>query len=484
MAFLTLSRSATTLTTHMTRGVTRVAATVLVWLTLGSAAQAQGAGDAALPRVPERRHQPGELRRVRPGRGSGRVFDARHRRYRRRARCIWCRSRPSVSTGADRRLRRTPSARRDTWRAAAKKTSRGLSADVARVLNEVALVKDPGERLRTAERARRSLADWPGSHYGYRAREVHDIIGVLDEVISGLRAAAGLGGYNLELTATTPPPPAEALLPAPEQTEVVQQLMTRGDARRHAGRESLAPADGRRHPRPRGRPAARRVGRDDSHDRAGLDCRRAEDRQRLCAPSRHDADRRHAARRTGRRARPRAAASRRSGTGRQARAPPIRRRHGAQRGHRSHLDSAHRLRLAHDQWVLRASERRAPISARAVPRLSRSHERSGGWTISARWPARRPGVCGRWSTSWRAKPESSPAWIRRPSCRPSTRVLRSACELALNAARLRLSAVEAADLGLAQQASSAAAGSLMLLAKAKADLDAALRPPTLAAAAQ
>jgi hypothetical protein len=63
-------------------------------------------------------------------------------------------------------------------------------------------------------------------------------------------------------------------------------------------------------------------------------------------------------------------------------------------------------------------------------------------------------------------------------------LFRSASELAHNAATLRLDAVEAADLEIARRASAAAAGAIMLLSKAKADLDAALRPPILAAAAQ
>jgi hypothetical protein len=63
-------------------------------------------------------------------------------------------------------------------------------------------------------------------------------------------------------------------------------------------------------------------------------------------------------------------------------------------------------------------------------------------------------------------------------------LFRSASELALNAAQLRLDAVEAADLELARRASSAAAGAIMLLAKARADLDAALRPPLPSASAQ
>ena len=50
-----------------------------------------------------------------------------------------------------------------------------LSGDVAQTLNQVAVIKDPTARLATAERARRALADWPGTHYGYRAAEVREI---------------------------------------------------------------------------------------------------------------------------------------------------------------------------------------------------------------------------------------------------------------------------------------------------------------------
>jgi hypothetical protein len=63
-------------------------------------------------------------------------------------------------------------------------------------------------------------------------------------------------------------------------------------------------------------------------------------------------------------------------------------------------------------------------------------------------------------------------------------LFRSAGELALNAAQLRLDAVAAADLELARRASSAAAGAIMLLTRARADLDAAMRPPLASASAQ
>ena len=39
--------------------------------------------------------------------------------------------------------------------------------------------------------ARKRLASWPRDHYGYRADDVREILGMLDEAISELRVAAG-----------------------------------------------------------------------------------------------------------------------------------------------------------------------------------------------------------------------------------------------------------------------------------------------------
>ena len=101
-----------------------------------------------------------------------------------------------------------------------------LSSDVADVLNRVALIADPTARLSAAEEARRALTEWPGAHYGYRAAEVREIVGVLDGVIAGLRAGAGQDGgrFDLSLSATTDTV-HETLLDAPDQTAVVDQLL-------------------------------------------------------------------------------------------------------------------------------------------------------------------------------------------------------------------------------------------------------------------
>lgn len=120
----------------------------------------------------------------------------------------------------------------ESVRAAAYAATRGdadfsaLSAEVAKVLNDVAKIEDAGPRLRTAERARQKLADWPASHYGYRNAEVRDALGVLDEVIAQLRVAAGISSFDLSLSANAPlaqPPPPP--LPPPSDAELVEQLV-------------------------------------------------------------------------------------------------------------------------------------------------------------------------------------------------------------------------------------------------------------------
>ena len=148
----------------------------------------------------------------------------------------------------------------------------------------------------------------------------------------------------------------------------------------------------------------------------------------------------------------------------------------------SHLAAAHQLRLAQDQWMLRldrlrAYQRSISASIAALTRVRTRLDDIRALAGPAPWRLRPlADVLGRESRVLsRIDPPAELSAIHA--------LFRSASELALNAARLRLDAVEAADLDLARRASSAAAGAIMLLAKAKMDLDAALRPP-LAAAAQ
>ena len=90
-----------------------------------------------------------------------------------------------------------------------------LSSDIARVLNEVALASDKGAALTMAEQARKTLADWPTAHYSYRERDVREVVALLDEAISDLRASIGRNDFNLALVATPEQTGYEPLLGAP-----------------------------------------------------------------------------------------------------------------------------------------------------------------------------------------------------------------------------------------------------------------------------
>jgi hypothetical protein len=377
----------------------------------------------------------------------------------------------------------------DNVRAARYGASRGeedfarLSADVAELLNEIALMKDPAERVARAERARRVLADWPATHFGYRAKEVNDILGSLDEVIGGLRAAAGLGRYDLALMANTPPPPAEPLLPAPDQAALVLQLMSAaalvdtpeekvslfqtvvGILDRAVG---LLPEDWATTIR------ASALGSIADERRTDAAYRKLRDTM-LASASRYASD-----------------ADVRSLEKLRATLDVEDHKLGRRRVGdvmaitsvlEAQLEAAHRLRLARDQWLLRVDrirayqrETSAPITAIARMRNSLDDIR----TLAGPEP-------------WRLRPliellGRQSRILSRIDAPPELAAIhslfQSASEMAVNAAQLRLDAVEAADLDVARRASSAAAGAMMLLARARAELDAALRPPTAPAAAQ
>jgi hypothetical protein len=103
-----------------------------------------------------------------------------------------------------------------------------LSNDVASTLNEVALTAEPSQRLAIVQRARQTLADWPQSHFNYRAAEVRQMLGMLDEAIADLQASRSPGRYSLTLSAFSDPPAiVEPLLPPPlTPREAIEQVLT------------------------------------------------------------------------------------------------------------------------------------------------------------------------------------------------------------------------------------------------------------------
>ncbi len=101
-----------------------------------------------------------------------------------------------------------------------------LTNDVASTLSDVARAASSAERLALVERARKTLAEWPEAHFNYRRADVQQMLGMLDEAIADLQAATGRGRYTLTLSAFVDPPAAvEPLLPPPTPKEAIEQVL-------------------------------------------------------------------------------------------------------------------------------------------------------------------------------------------------------------------------------------------------------------------
>jgi hypothetical protein len=109
-----------------------------------------------------------------------------------------------------------------------------LSNEVAQTLNEVGQTNDPARRLELVERARRTLVAWPPDHFNYREPDVRQLVTMLDAAIADLRiqgsrgsqGSQGSGQFAFNLIAfTSPPPPIEPLMPAPTLRESIEQVL-------------------------------------------------------------------------------------------------------------------------------------------------------------------------------------------------------------------------------------------------------------------
>jgi hypothetical protein len=100
-----------------------------------------------------------------------------------------------------------------------------MSTRIARSLTEIAQGTNPNDQLRQAQDARRELAEWPARHFGYKADEIRETLGVLDEVIAGLRAKGTGTRFDISLVAGSVPPPPVPLLAKPSLQDSIAQVL-------------------------------------------------------------------------------------------------------------------------------------------------------------------------------------------------------------------------------------------------------------------
>jgi hypothetical protein len=354
-----------------------------------------------------------------------------------------------------------------------------LSNRVADALNDVAQSGDAARRLTVAENARRLLAAWPGEHYGYRQNDVRQMLALLDEAIADLRAATGQGRFDLSLSAVTEPlaVPAALLPPLTPKDAIEQVLLASRVVDTASERTSLLTL------------ALTAMDRDAvSLPSAWLETTRADARVRLEAERIVDRAYQSLASETMAIATTRAKAA--DVIGLERLAGSVRQKDetlGAKRPEtvaailsalQSQLDAARRLQLARDRWALRAADFRKYHAAIDIalkrfvalkPALERIKSVAG--SSQASLTALERGVAQILKQAGRITP---PAELV-----PAHAMLVSAVQLAGNAARIRVEATMAGDIARAWDASSAAAGALMLGARARTDIQDLLRPPQL-----
>jgi hypothetical protein len=353
-----------------------------------------------------------------------------------------------------------------------------LSNDIVQALNDVAQATDPAQRLAIVERARRTLAEWPSNHYNYRQPEVRQMVSMLDDAIADLRAATP-GRFDLSLAAFLDPPSIpEPLLPPPTVKESIEQMLTAARiVETPAERESLLVI------------AIASIDRDkDALPADWASGTRAETEAALHAESRMDRAYQSLTARTMTTANRRARLVDVRGLERLLRGIPQRDAAlGAKRPEavnslieavQAKLDLARQVQLARDRWALRAPEYRQyrvairmplDLFSRLTPSLEDIKALSGSSPVALTNTQRTVSRIVRLASAV-TPPEDLAA---------AHALLISAVQMAGTAAQIRREAALAGDMTRAWNASSAAAGALMLGAKARADIQTLLRPPQL-----
>ena len=355
-----------------------------------------------------------------------------------------------------------------------------LSNQITQTLTAVGETTDTTRRLELVQQARKALADWPLNHYNYRESDIRQLLTLLDQAIADLRLTAGATArFELNLVAVSSSPPVvEPLLPEPTEREMIEQTVIAAHfAESTTERVSLLKV------------AAKELARTDVDlPVEWATTTRAAVRREIATEARIDRSYQALTTRMTNLADYRARNADVLGVERVI--ARIYRRDAWLGGMRpdtvsalvatveERLDAARRLRLARDRWALRAPDLatyRAAISrpldifAQLQPALEDIKSLAGS----------SPSTLERLDrlVAWilmRASEISPPDELTGPHA-----VFISAVHMAENAAIIRREATLASSVERAWDASSAAAGALMLGTRARSDMRAVFRPPQL-----
>jgi hypothetical protein len=353
-----------------------------------------------------------------------------------------------------------------------------LTARVADVLNAIALNTEPRVRLNLATELRRELVAWPRAHYGYRSRDVQQMLGFLDEAISEMRAAVGDTAFSVDLIAAVEPPPVVPRLADPTPEESIAQAfavarLTDVTAERISLLKAIVQAlDNPTNVIPAAtvkvlrKKALVTIEHEASLDREYL---------RLSAEMLRRAT---------------AAAARADVKGVEEVVAAVRRQDrelGARRpdevqalitGLQAQLEAARRLRLLRDQWAERIRAYRV-YQAAVAPVVETLERAEASLDDIKRLAGPEATVLGGLLNRFDSGEKLLTNVAVPDELKPAHALLLSALALAENAVQTRRAAVVTGSIPSAWDASSAAAGAMMLFARSRADTEAVIKLPQL-----
>ena len=352
-----------------------------------------------------------------------------------------------------------------------------LSNEVARVLNDIALSTDRPRALALAQQAHDVLAKWPADHYHYRESEVRDILSIIDSAIAGLRGEP-VSRFELALIATSNDISSEPLKGTPSPDGQVAQLVhVAGLMPRAADRVALLHAalslleESSASLAPAAATSMRNAITTRIDHEKDVDAKYARMSQRLTGEASRAAEAARAAD-VERVLSQVAVEDRRLGGERPETVQALRALLEAQ------LADAQRLRLLRDQWIVRRKAYQ-DYQRRVGPKMMQLVTAQSQLEAIRRLDGPAPDRLVTLKKRLAGGADRLQRLDIPPDLRSIHELLVGAWRFAENATAARYDAVTTGNVSTAWTASSAAAGSLMLLSRAQTDLQTLLEIPRL-----
>jgi len=100
-----------------------------------------------------------------------------------------------------------------------------LNDAVSIALSDIGATPDSARKIAMAAEARQNVTKWASEHYGYRAKDVAHLATLFDDVIADARRARGEPNLDMAMVANLAAPPDAPLLPPPTVRESVEQAL-------------------------------------------------------------------------------------------------------------------------------------------------------------------------------------------------------------------------------------------------------------------